>query len=86
MKTIEEILEAADFSKETSQKNRLFYELFQKPVPVQEGKLYGLSEEELGFVSGGVSRSADVQQKTELSEDQLKEALLPGETGSSPND
>ena len=36
-KTIESIFEEADFSKESNHRNLLFYELFQKPVPVPEG-------------------------------------------------
>lgn len=54
MKNFEKLLASADFSKETNQKNRLFYELFGKPVPVNEpGGVTLLSAEELGMVAGG---------------------------------
>lgn len=54
-KTIETILEEADFSKESNHRNLLFYELFQKPVPVpaeSHGKVE-LNFESLGAVAGG---------------------------------
>ncbi len=54
-KTIESIFEEADFSKESNHRNLLFYELFQKPVPVPEGP-HGkveLNFESLGAIAGG---------------------------------
>lgn len=56
MDFMEKLLENADFSKETTQKNQLFYELFGKPVPIagKEG-ITLLGSEELGLVAGGRS-------------------------------
>ena len=67
MNELEIILDKADFSAETIQKNQLYYELFHKPVPVI-GRKMPLNEAALGFVAGG-------KQEPE----QKKEGSLPGE-------
>ena len=54
MKDIEKILEQADFSQETTQKNQLYYELFHKPIPVKEHTPSLLGDFDISFVNGGV--------------------------------
>ena len=54
MKDLEKLLESADFSRETTQKNQLYYELFHKPVPVIENHPSLLGDFDLGLVNGGV--------------------------------
>ena len=54
MKDLEKILESADFSRETTQKNQLYYELFHKPVPVIENRPNLLGDFDLSIVNGGV--------------------------------
>ena len=54
MKDFEKILELADFSRETTQKNQLYYELFRKPIPVNESVSSPLGDLDLSFVNGGV--------------------------------
>ena len=54
MKDLEKLLESADFSRETTQKNQLYYEPFHKPVPVIENRPNLLGDFDLGLVNGGV--------------------------------
>lgn len=65
MKDLEKLINEADFSKETTQKNQLYYELFRKPVPVNETFKGLLSDADLSFVSGGVSRSMPAEAQEE---------------------
>ena len=55
MDDFEKMLEMADFSRETTQKNQLYYELFRKPIPTADAqRITLLSDADLGFVSGGL--------------------------------
>ena len=65
MDDFEMMLEKADFSRETTQKNQLYYELFRKPIPTADAqRITLLSDADLGFVSGGLKAlPADGQNK-----------------------
>ena len=58
-RSIDILLENADFSKESTQKNQLYYELFHQPIPVssESGRVTKLDFESLGTVAGGVTRN-----------------------------
>ena len=58
-RSIEFIFENADFSKESTQKNQLYYELFHQPIPVssESGGVTRLDFESLGAIAGGVTRN-----------------------------
>ena len=54
MTSMEKLLEEADFSRETNHKNRLFYELFGKPVPITPAAgITLLGDDQLGLAAGG---------------------------------
>ena len=66
MDNFEKMLEMADFSQETTQKNQLYYELFRKPIPTAEAqRITLLSDADLGFVSGGLKTLAGDEPKAE---------------------
>ena len=66
MDDFEKMLEKADFSRETTQKNQLYYELFRKPIPTADAqRITLLSDADLGFVSGGLKALAADGQNTE---------------------
>jgi hypothetical protein len=75
MKDLEKLINEADFSKETTQKNQLYYELFRKPVPVHESYELLLNDADLSFVNGGVSRSMPAET---LDEESVKNRLRSG--------
>ena len=75
MKDLEKLINEADFSKETTQKNQLYYELFRKPVPVHESYELLLNDADLSFVNGGVSRSMPDET---LDEESVKNRLRSG--------
>ena len=77
MKDIEKLIEEADFSKETAQKNQLYYELFRKPVPITEPGGERLSEADLSFVNGGVSRAMPEEPKTESEHPETGDVTMP---------
>ena len=58
-RSIDILLENADYSKESTQKNQLYYELFHQPIPVssESGGVTKLDFESLGAVAGGVTRN-----------------------------
>ena len=81
-RSIDILLENADFSKESTQKNQLYFELFHKPRPVasQPEGITMLDFESLGAVAGGVTRNRPYNEFYEkaaslaqlMNEDQLK--------------
>ena len=75
MKDLEKLINEADFSKETTQKNQLYYELFRKPVPVHESYELLLNDADLSFVNGGFSRSMPAET---LDEESVKNRLRSG--------
>lgn len=83
MKDLEKLINEADFSKETTQKNQLYYELFRKPVPVHESYELLLNDADLSFVNGGVSRSMPAET---LDEESVKNRLRSGLTEQAASD
>ncbi len=80
-RSIEKILEDADFSKESTLKNQLFYELFHKPVPVTSESvgITMLDFESLGSVAGGVTRNLpynEFREKASVLASQMSEEQL----------
>ena len=72
--SLEKMLDAADFSKESSQRNQLYYKLFHEPVPVSAGRAELLSMESLALVSGGREEIPDVKKDIVKSGNPLEES------------
>ena len=80
---MEELFQRADFSKESNVKNRLYYELFHKPVPVEEHKGLLLTDDELFAAAGGITRQMPGTEDTVLEEIRPEENIVILRNGNS---